>query len=59
MYRTIVVGTDGSPTADHAVDVAGDLGRACGATVHVVTAYRPARSLTLAGVGGAGGAASS
>jgi nucleotide-binding universal stress UspA family protein len=56
VYRTIVVGTDGSSTAETAVDVAGDLGRLFGATVHVVTAYRPVRSAVLAGVGAMGGA---
>lgn len=55
MYRTIVVGTDGSSTADKAVDVAGDLAKACGATLHVLTAYRPVRSAVLAGVGAMGG----
>ena len=56
MYRTIVVGTDGSATADKAVDIAGELARACGAALHVVTAYRPVRSAVLAGVGAMGGA---
>ncbi|HEU5034754.1 MAG TPA: universal stress protein [Mycobacteriales bacterium] len=56
MYRTIVVGTDGSSTADRAVDAAGELGRMCGAKVHVVTAYRPVRSAVLAGVGAVGAA---
>jgi nucleotide-binding universal stress UspA family protein len=49
VYRTIVVGTDGSSTADKAVDVAGELARACGASVHLVTAYRPVRAAALAG----------
>ena len=56
MYRNIVVGTDGSSTADKAVDVAGDIAQLCGAQVHVVTAYRPVRSAVLAGVGAMGGA---
>ena len=51
MYRTIIVGTDGSSTADKAVDVAGELARACGAAVHVVTAYRPVRAAAFAGAG--------
>ena len=55
MYRTIVVGTDGSATADKAVDAAGELARACGAVVHVVTAYPPVRSAVLAGVGASSG----
>jgi len=57
VYRTIVVGTDGSATADKAVEAAGELARACGATVHVVTAYPPVRSAVLASVGVAGGVA--
>jgi nucleotide-binding universal stress UspA family protein len=34
---TIVVGTDGSETAERAVDRAGMLARALGVTVHVVS----------------------
>jgi nucleotide-binding universal stress UspA family protein len=56
VYRTIIVGTDGSSTADKAVDVAGELARACGAAVHVVTAYRPVRAAALAGAGAMGAA---
>jgi nucleotide-binding universal stress UspA family protein len=41
MYQSIVVGTDGSPTAERAVGQAAKLARACGARVHVVSAYRP------------------
>jgi nucleotide-binding universal stress UspA family protein len=55
VYRSIVVGTDGSSTAERAVDVAGELGRRLGAEVHVVTAYQPVRSAMLAGVGAMGG----
>lgn len=44
MFETIVVGTDGSQTAERAVDVAGDLGRLTGAAVYVVTAFRAVRS---------------
>ena len=40
MYKTIVVGTDGSPTADRAVEAATVLAKECGARLHVVTAYR-------------------
>ncbi len=36
----IVVGTDGSETADRAVDRAGALARALGVTVHVVSGYK-------------------
>lgn len=55
VYRTIVVGTDGSTSAGKAVEVAGELARACGAAVHVVTAYPPVRSAVLASVGASGG----
>jgi nucleotide-binding universal stress UspA family protein len=37
--ESIVVGTDGSETADRAVDRAGVIARALGATVHVVCGY--------------------
>jgi nucleotide-binding universal stress UspA family protein len=37
--ESIVVGTDGSERAERAVDRAGELARALGATVHVVSAY--------------------
>ncbi len=36
MYSTIVVGTDGSATAQVAVARAGELAKLCGGTVHVV-----------------------
>ncbi|HEX3706365.1 MAG TPA: universal stress protein [Mycobacteriales bacterium] len=53
MYHRIVVGTDGSSTADCAVDVAGGLALLMGAAIHVVSAYRPARAAAvLAGSGG-------
>ena len=42
MYRTIVVGTDGSSTAQVAVSQAVDLARVTGATLHVVCARQPA-----------------
>ncbi|MDQ1746450.1 MAG: hypothetical protein QOD07_713 [Frankiaceae bacterium] len=54
MHRTIVVGTDGSPTADRAVDVAGSLARAGNDELHVVMAYRAVRTAALASAGGAG-----
>jgi nucleotide-binding universal stress UspA family protein len=41
MYSTVVVGTDGSATADNAVDAAFELDRLRGARLHVVTAYKP------------------
>jgi nucleotide-binding universal stress UspA family protein len=37
--ESIVVGTDGSETAERAVDRTGVMARALGATVHVVSAY--------------------
>lgn len=40
MYRTIVVGTDCSSTADRAVERASELARATGAVLHVVSAYQ-------------------
>ena len=50
MYHRIVVGTDGSATADKAVDAAGGIARLTGGSVHVVTAYRPVRvAAVLAG----------
>jgi nucleotide-binding universal stress UspA family protein len=41
MFQTIVVGTDGSPTAGEAVRQATELAKASGATVHLVCAYKP------------------
>jgi nucleotide-binding universal stress UspA family protein len=43
MYKTIVVGTDGSQTAMIAVERAGALARLTGARLHVVSSYHPAR----------------
>jgi nucleotide-binding universal stress UspA family protein len=43
MYKTIVVGTDGSETATIAVERAGELARLTGARLHVVSSYHPAR----------------
>jgi nucleotide-binding universal stress UspA family protein len=42
MYGSIVVGTDGSETADRAVARAAQLAEQGGATLHVVIAYEPA-----------------
>ncbi|HLM09419.1 MAG TPA: universal stress protein [Thermoleophilaceae bacterium] len=39
MFSKIVVGTDGSDTADRAVTRAADLARLSGASLHVVSAY--------------------
>jgi len=41
MYRSIVVGTDGSDTAAEAVRQASELAKAVGAKVHLVSAYTP------------------
>ena len=51
MYRTLVVGTDGSPTADKAVQTAAELARSWGSELHIVTAFRTPRS----GMGAAAG----
>ena len=41
MFRSIVVGTDGSDTARKAVDEAIDLAKSVGAAVCLVSAYEP------------------
>jgi nucleotide-binding universal stress UspA family protein len=41
MFRSIVVGTDGSDTAGKAVDEAIDLAKALGASISLVSAYEP------------------
>jgi len=41
VFRSIVVGTDGSETADEAVRQAAQLARALGARVHLVCVYEP------------------
>lgn len=46
--QPIVVGTDGSLMADTAVEKAGELARALGATVHVVNSYMPVGAWTAA-----------
>lgn len=40
MFHTIVVGTDGSERATKAVDQAAELAKVCGATLHLVRAYK-------------------
>ena len=42
MYKIVVVGTDGSPTADKAVQAAADIARSWGSELHIVTAVRTA-----------------
>jgi nucleotide-binding universal stress UspA family protein len=49
MYRSIVVGTDGSPPAQRAVAAAAELAKLCGARLHLVTAYRLPAQMTVAG----------
>lgn len=41
MFKSIVVGTDGSDTANKAVEQASDLASRLGSTVHLVSAYEP------------------
>ena len=53
MYKIVVVGTDGSPTADKAVQAAADIARSWGAELHIVTAVRSPGS----GMASASGAA--
>ncbi|MEY2399848.1 MAG: hypothetical protein QOJ00_3022 [Actinomycetota bacterium] len=45
MYKRIVVGTDGSPTAADAVAAAAQLAAQCGAALHVVSAFKPISAL--------------
>jgi nucleotide-binding universal stress UspA family protein len=47
MFRSIVVGTDGSDTATQAVRQAVDLAKATGARVELVSAYEPVGSQRL------------
>lgn len=44
MYKVITVGTDGSETADQAVEAAAELARCVGAELHVIVGYRPERA---------------
>ncbi len=48
MFKTIVVGTDFSDTANQAVSQATDLAKAYGAKLHIVTAFRPAMTASVA-----------
>lgn len=52
MYKSVVVGTDGSGTADRAVETAADLARQWGAPLHIVTGFR-AVSAGMAAASGA------
>jgi nucleotide-binding universal stress UspA family protein len=49
MYASIVVGTDGSATAERALEKALELAKLSGARVHVVSAYEPARARVTGG----------
>jgi nucleotide-binding universal stress UspA family protein len=52
MFSRIVVGTDGSDTANAAVALAVELARQSGATVHLVSAYKdPSTSVAVAHAG--------
>ena len=53
MGEAIVVGTDGSATAQRAVAEAVRLAKALGATVHIVSAYEPLRGVKVASGAGA------
>ena len=43
MYKIVVVGTDGSPTADKAVQAAADMARSWGSELHIVVGLRVRR----------------
>ncbi len=49
IFSSVVVGTDGSETAAEAVRRAVELAKMCGATLHIVTAYKP-KPVRTAGV---------
>ena len=49
VYRSIVVGTDGSETAQRAVAAAADLARLAGAALELVSAYEPVPAARLRG----------
>jgi nucleotide-binding universal stress UspA family protein len=51
MFSTVVVGTDGSPTAEVALRQAAELVKGTGGTLHVVSAYRPSSSRTVGTAG--------
>jgi nucleotide-binding universal stress UspA family protein len=52
MFKKLVVGTDGSPTAEKAVREAAELARSWGSELHIVTAFRILRSGMGAVAGG-------
>ena len=49
MYASIVVGTDGSDTANRALTEATRLAQAVGCGVHIVSAYEPLRGVRVVG----------
>src|SRR4051794_38722463 len=48
MFRSIVVGTDGSSRSRGAVSIAAELAKTHGAVLHLVQAYRPSAQLAAA-----------
>ncbi len=55
MYNAIVVGTDGSDTADLAVEHATELAKLTGATLHIVHAYQGLSKSMVGGTSASGG----
>jgi nucleotide-binding universal stress UspA family protein len=53
MYKTVIVGIDGSPTAERAMARAVELTRLAGGRLHVITASDAAPARTAPGAGGA------
>ncbi len=51
MFKRIVVGTDGSDTATHALRSAAGLAAQCSAELHIVSGYHPKRALSVSGAG--------
>jgi nucleotide-binding universal stress UspA family protein len=51
VFRSIVVGTDGSPTATEALKQAADLAARYEAELHIVSGYRAPRDLRVTGAG--------
>src|SRR5512132_650248 len=49
MFKSIVVGTDGSPTATEAVKRAAELAAGWGSTLHVVSAHTPSKAKVSVG----------
>jgi nucleotide-binding universal stress UspA family protein len=48
VYKSIVVGTDFSDTATQAVEHAAEIAKAFNATLHIVTAFKPAMTTSIA-----------